>query len=220
MRQRVLSGARGRDRDADPRGRDHRRHRQTGAAIPGRAVAGKTGTTENYGDAWFVGYTPQLDVAVWVGYPTRLKPMLTEFHGKPVVGGTFPALILKTFTESALSQLQLPAESFPAAPFVPGTAERVAYRDGQTRARQRVCRDTQLVVYFDGRGPAKTADCKLNEVDVPNVVGHTLAAARTQLEAQPLTAEYDLQAGGAGPAGRRGGAASSRPGARSRRTGR
>ncbi|MGZ4403269.1 MAG: transglycosylase domain-containing protein, partial [Gaiellaceae bacterium] len=41
----------------------------TAAAIPGRAVAGKTGTTENYGDAWFVGYTPQIVTAVWVGYP-------------------------------------------------------------------------------------------------------------------------------------------------------
>ena len=46
-------------------------------------MAGKTGTTENYGDAWFVGYTPQLAVAVWVGYPTTLRPMLTEFHGDP-----------------------------------------------------------------------------------------------------------------------------------------
>ena len=51
------------------------------AYIPDRPMAGKTGTTENYGDAWFVGYTPQLAVAVWVGYPTTLKPMLTEFHG-------------------------------------------------------------------------------------------------------------------------------------------
>ena len=39
------------------------------AALTDRVVAGKTGTTENYGDAWFVGYTPQLAVAVWVGYP-------------------------------------------------------------------------------------------------------------------------------------------------------
>ena len=49
----------------------------------GRQVAGKTGTTENYGDAWFVGYTPQLVVAVWVGYRSELRPMLTEFHGEP-----------------------------------------------------------------------------------------------------------------------------------------
>ena len=61
------------------------------AAIPGRQIAGKTGTTDNYGDAWFVGYTPELVVAVWVGYPDALKPMLTEFNGEPVAGGTLPA---------------------------------------------------------------------------------------------------------------------------------
>ena len=43
------------------------------AAIPGREIAGKTGTTDNYGDAWFVGYTPELVVAVWVGYPDALQ---------------------------------------------------------------------------------------------------------------------------------------------------
>ena len=47
----------------------------TAAQLPGREVAGKTGTTENYGDAWFVGYTPQLVAAVWVGYPNKLVPM-------------------------------------------------------------------------------------------------------------------------------------------------
>ena len=47
------------------------------ALADGRPAAGKTGTTENYGDAWFVGYTPQLVAAVWVGYPSKLKPMLT-----------------------------------------------------------------------------------------------------------------------------------------------
>src|SRR5438552_8531720 len=73
------------------------------AALPGRAVAGKTGTTENYGDAWFVGYTPQLVTAVWVGYPRGLVPMQSEFHGKPVAGGTFPALIWKSFMEKAVS---------------------------------------------------------------------------------------------------------------------
>ena len=61
------------------------------AAVPGLSVAGKTGTTDNYGDAWFVGYTPDLVVAVWVGYPDALRPMLTEFGGEPVTGGTLPA---------------------------------------------------------------------------------------------------------------------------------
>jgi penicillin-binding protein 1A len=63
-------------------------------------AAGKTGTTENYGDAWFVGFNKDLTVAVWVGYPDRLKPMLTEYHGGPVAGGTFPAEIWHDFMTS------------------------------------------------------------------------------------------------------------------------
>jgi penicillin-binding protein 1A len=66
------------------------------------AVAGKTGTTENYGDAWFVGWTHDYTVAVWVGYPNKLVPMKTEFNGQPVAGGTYPAGIWKTFMESVL----------------------------------------------------------------------------------------------------------------------
>jgi penicillin-binding protein 1A len=74
------------------------------AAIPGFA-AGKTGTTENYGDAWFVGWNHDLTVAVWVGYPTKLVPMLTEFAGQPVAGGTFPALIWHNFMVQAMALL-------------------------------------------------------------------------------------------------------------------
>ena len=62
------------------------------AAIDGFA-AGKTGTTENYGDAWFVGYDDHYTVAVWVGYDSKLKPMKTEYGGQPVAGGTYPAEI-------------------------------------------------------------------------------------------------------------------------------
>jgi penicillin-binding protein 1A len=67
----------------------------------GSFAAGKTGTTENSGDAWFVGFTDRLTVAVWVGYPDKLKPMLTEFAGRPVEGGTYPALIWHDFMTGA-----------------------------------------------------------------------------------------------------------------------
>jgi len=60
-------------------------------------AAGKTGTTENYGDAWFVGFTKRMTVAVWVGYPDHQRPMRTEYHGRPVAGGTFPAEIWHDF---------------------------------------------------------------------------------------------------------------------------
>jgi penicillin-binding protein 1A len=58
---------------------------------------GKTGTTENYGDAWFAGATDKLTVAVWVGYPNELRPMRTEYRGEPVAGGTYPAQIWHDF---------------------------------------------------------------------------------------------------------------------------
>ena len=71
------------------------------AADIGRPAAGKTGTTSNYRDAWFVGYTPELVTAVWVGYPTEQKPM-TDVHGIKVTGGSFPAEIWAAFMKRAL----------------------------------------------------------------------------------------------------------------------
>jgi penicillin-binding protein 1A len=72
------------------------------SAAIGQFAAGKTGTTSNYGDAWFVGWDSKYTVAVWVGYPNSLVPMTTQFDGGPVLGGTFPALIWHDFMISAL----------------------------------------------------------------------------------------------------------------------
>ena len=72
------------------------------AAAIGQFAAGKTGTTSNYGDAWFVGWDSKYTVAVWVGYPDKLVPMTTDFNGHPVLGGTFPALIWNIFMTNAL----------------------------------------------------------------------------------------------------------------------
>ena len=66
------------------------------AANIGRPAAGKTGTTNDYGDAWFVGFTPDLVTAVWVGYPKGRIPM-TNVHGGRVYGGTLPAQIWRAF---------------------------------------------------------------------------------------------------------------------------
>jgi penicillin-binding protein 1A len=157
------------------------------AALSDRPAAGKTGTTENYGDAWFVGYTPQLTTAVWVGYPDRLRPMLTEYHGDPVAGGTFPAEIWRTFTQSALAGT--PAESFPSSSLGYASARRVVWRDGRLQLDNGRCRDTSLVEYFAGYGPRRTADCRPNEVEIPRVVGQTLRQAQERLASQPLKAE-------------------------------
>ena len=77
----------------------------TAAAIPGVDVAGKTGTTSDYVDAWFVGWTPQLTTAVWVGVPTKSVPMSTLYDGGPVEGGTYPAVIWHDFMTQALQIL-------------------------------------------------------------------------------------------------------------------
>ena len=157
------------------------------AALADRPVAGKTGTTENYGDAWFVGYTPQMVVAVWVGYPNTLRPMLTEFHGDPVAGGTYPALIWKSFMETALRYKNQAPLSFPA-PNTPGSeTRRLVLRDGTYQLDNGLCRNTISVQYFSGRVPVKKANCKPNEVEVPNVVGSSYDNAKAQLDAQPLT---------------------------------
>jgi penicillin-binding protein 1A len=73
------------------------------AQVGDEYIWGKTGTTENYGDAWFVGGNSDLTVAVWVGYPDKLVPMETEHAGGPVAGGTFPAEIFHDFMTQWLS---------------------------------------------------------------------------------------------------------------------
>ena len=76
-------------------------------------MVGKTGTTTDEGDAWFVGWTPQFTTAVWVGFPNKLVPMPTQFNGGRSTGGTFPAEIWRAFMESAL---QINAEEHPPKP--------------------------------------------------------------------------------------------------------
>ncbi|HET7486939.1 MAG TPA: transglycosylase domain-containing protein [Acidimicrobiales bacterium] len=83
------------------------------AARIDRPAAGKTGTTQDHGDAWFVGFVPQLATAVWMGYPDRLTPM-TDVHGRRVTGGSFPAQIWASTMRvavAALPRLPLPVAS-------------------------------------------------------------------------------------------------------------
>ncbi|MGH2690371.1 MAG: transglycosylase domain-containing protein, partial [Actinomycetota bacterium] len=71
----------------------------------GRPAAGKTGTTQNHVDAWFVGYTPSLSTAVWKGFPpddTGKVPEMTRVRGRRVTGGSFPATIWQQFMRDAV----------------------------------------------------------------------------------------------------------------------
>jgi penicillin-binding protein 1A len=85
------------------------------AAGYGCPAAGKTGTAENYENAWFVGYTPRMSTAVWVGYPQGNIPMADGF------GGTLAAPIWHDYMEAASSgycgDWAPPAEPFQGTAF-------------------------------------------------------------------------------------------------------
>jgi penicillin-binding protein 1A len=80
------------------------------AKVPGYDLAGKTGTTSDYKDAWFVGYTGGFVTAVWVGKDDN-KPM------KRVTGGAAPASIWKAYMTQALPRLKV--QPIPGGDFVP-----------------------------------------------------------------------------------------------------
>ncbi len=76
----------------------------------GRPVAGKTGTAQDYVDAWFCGYTPQIATCVWVGYPQGQVPLTNVEGYSAVFGGTIPAQIWHDFMMQAVAEL--PVEDF------------------------------------------------------------------------------------------------------------
>jgi penicillin-binding protein 1A len=83
----------------------------TAAALGSRPVAGKTGTAENFQDAWFCGYVPQLATCVWVGYPKGEIPLLNVEGVGEVFGGTLPAEIWRNYMAGAVGNL--PVREFP-----------------------------------------------------------------------------------------------------------
>jgi membrane peptidoglycan carboxypeptidase len=120
----------------------------TAASLPGRPVAGKTGTAQDYQSAFFNGFTPQLATSVWVGFTPKPVPMRTQNGGSPVYGGTFPAMIFHDYMTAALAGA--PVENFPAAPPPPpppevGVPSVVGLTQGEAEARLRQAGFTVVV---------------------------------------------------------------------------
>jgi penicillin-binding protein 1A len=145
----------------------------------GRPAAGKTGTTESYGDAWFVGYTPDLSTSVWVGYRESRQPM-TNVHGIAVAGGTFPAQIWQKFMSRALAgqpprDFERPAEGIVWVKMCTDMSGFVA---------NEFCEEVTWASFAKGTGP--TAVCDVHQtaaqVAVPNVVGMSSGEARSVIE--------------------------------------
>jgi penicillin-binding protein 1A len=82
--------------------------------------AGKTGTTDEYTDAWFAGYQPNLATVVWVGYPESNDISMSSVHGRTVFGGTFPAEIWHSLYSGAgvpCEEFEEPSQQISWAPF-------------------------------------------------------------------------------------------------------
>jgi penicillin-binding protein 1A len=92
--------------------------------LPYRPQAGKTGTTDNFTDAWFCGYTPNLAACVWVGYPKgEISMDLGGTIPGPAFGGGYPATIWRLFAAAAFRDepRKFPPTPWPAAPTQPIT---------------------------------------------------------------------------------------------------
>lgn len=81
-----------------------------GGASIGRPAAGKTGTTDESKDAWFVCYTPDLVAAVWMGDDYGIETL------DGITGGTVPAVIWRDFMSQALNAMEIPASDFTVPP--------------------------------------------------------------------------------------------------------
>ncbi|MFP5377813.1 MAG: PBP1A family penicillin-binding protein [Acidimicrobiia bacterium] len=86
------------------------------AARIGRPAAGKTGTGQEWRDAWFVGFTPELATAVWVGFPDRQRSMVPPATRIVVTGGSWPAEIWSLYTSAALADVPISDFAPPPAP--------------------------------------------------------------------------------------------------------
>ena len=129
-----------------------------------RPAAGKTGTTSDFKDAWFVGSTPQRTTAVWVGYENPARPMRTQYAGSPVFGGTFPALIWNQYMTNAMRGL--PRDDW--APPV-GVASIPVSVDPRTDERVPPgCKYAQVVVWSQALAPMTMGPCESDLVSVPD----------------------------------------------------
>jgi len=171
----------------------------TRAAI-GRPAAGKTGTTENYADAWFAGFTPDLVTVVWVGDSRGSVPMRTQYLGGPVTGGTWPARIWSSFMRDAPERNGKSARRFAAD----GLRFVAATIDPKSRLLAGFwCTGAVTERFVRGSQPTEEAsECQERARPAPRVTGRSAAEARALLEREGFLAEVSEAPGTAAQQGR------------------
>jgi penicillin-binding protein 1A len=181
----------------------------TAAALPGRPVAGKTGTAQDYTNVYFAGYTPQVATAVWVGFPNGQIPM-DSYYGGSVFGGTVAAPIWHTFMTKAMAGLPVEGFEAPPAPESGKVPDVVGMRSVDAQQKLADANFTPIVKKVDSSQPTNTvinqtpgaggtlqlgsavtievSNGKVQPVVVPRVVGLTEDEAVKSLKTAGLVA--------------------------------
>ena len=168
----------------------------------GRPAAGKTGTAQEYRDAWFGGYTPDLAAAVWVGYPdgeiamrgscagvtTACRPTRLMSGSTGVTGGSFPAAIWHDFMAQALAGTSASSFTVPNIGLVTLTIDT---RNGCLATGATPAEFRASAVFPKGTAPEKT--CKAPGQKVPDVIGFPVAEATEILQREGFEVEQQDQ---------------------------
>jgi penicillin-binding protein 1A len=141
------------------------------AANIGRPAAGKTGTTSDYKDAWFVGFTPDLAAAVWMGNDNN--GYLNE-----ITGGTIPAEIWHDFMREALAKT--PAHDFARPSGI--ISATVSTKDGLLADPKN--KDAHNEIFIEGTQPTKQSTNKDDKKTDTSQTGKTLPPPPTKNDKQ------------------------------------
>ena len=188
----------------------------------GRPVAGKTGTGEEWRDAWFVGFTPDLVTSVWVGFPERQRSMKPPDTRILVTGGSWPAQIWQLYSSAQLAAVPVQAFAPPPAPAGAAVtpvlqqvtpvigmpvdqAEEALAHDGFSATREPTPSGDYPPGYVVGESPdagllAPAASSVVLQVStgpatatVPDLLNRTPEEARVAIEAAGLVAKIVVQ---------------------------
>ncbi|MGI9116290.1 MAG: transglycosylase domain-containing protein [Gaiellales bacterium] len=156
----------------------------------GRPAIGKTGTTSDFKDAWFVGSTPQRTTATWVGYENPARPMRTQYNGTPVFGGTYPALIWQDYMKNAMRGQ--PRDDWEAPVGVPSIPVSV-----DPRTDQRVppgCKYAQVVVWAQSLAPLDMGPCETDLLSTPDFTASNRRKANSLATGSGLQIRFQYRA--------------------------
>jgi hypothetical protein len=160
------------------------------AANIGRPAAGKTGTTSDFKDAWFVGSTPQRTVSTWVGYENPARPMRTQYNGSPVYGGTLPALIWNQYMRGSLRGEEVEDWADPVG--VPSLPVSVDPRTG--RRVPPGCKYAQVVVWAEALAPLEMGPCESDLISVPDFTASNKRKANSIATGSGLQIRFQYRA--------------------------